>query len=186
MCSPSRRPRCWTARPITANALSLREGRPSQRPSCSLGARPRTKVPGAGDAADIWAMSPVWLRSVFLGAAIALIGSTSWRITGTAVVSNLAYYGMFLLGPSLQTMAALATLRRSKSPIRPIVATGAAYWIGASIAWVVGSNVAYMTVSEGAFTVEDEMLTWSWMWAVVFTAVIAIITGSVRAWQVRS
>jgi hypothetical protein len=43
-----------------------------------------------------------------------------------------------------------------------------------------------MTVSERPFAFEDEMLMWSWKWAVVFTAVIAIITGSVRAWRVRS
>jgi hypothetical protein len=131
-------------------------------------------------------MSLIWVRSVLLGVAIALIGSSSWRITGTGALSDLAYYGMFVVGPSLQTLAALAALRRWESPLRCVMAVGAAYWIGASIAWVVGSNVAYMTVSERPFTFEDEILVWSWTWAVVFTAVIAIITGSVRAWQLRS
>ncbi|MDA0160461.1 hypothetical protein OM076_09300 [Solirubrobacter ginsenosidimutans] len=54
-----------------------------------------------------------------------------------------------------------------------------------AFAWVVGSNAAYMTSSERPFTLEGETLAWCCTWAVIFTAVIAAITGSVRAWQLR-
>ncbi len=95
--------------------------------------------------------------------------------------------GRFPCPPSaLQTSVALAALRRRESPIRPVVAVGAVYWIGASIAWVIGSNAANMTDSERPFSLEDYILGWSWTWAVIFTAVIASVTSGVRAWQVRN
>jgi hypothetical protein len=131
-------------------------------------------------------MSSSWVRSLLLGISVALIGALWWLLIRTPVLPDFPLFTVFVAGPTLQTVIALGALRRSQSPVGQVLSAGAAYWVGASVGWVIGWNIADVVASDRGLTLSDGALAWSWTLAAMFTAAIAAVTGSVHLWRART
>jgi hypothetical protein len=103
------------------------------------------------------------------------------------IVADYALVAVFVLAPTLQTTAALATVRRSRNPIRPALVTGLSYWTGASICLVIEWTWIAKRGGQGDKTVAfvAGVMAWSWAMAAAFTIAIAAVTGTLYAWRIR-
>jgi hypothetical protein len=129
-----------------------------------------------------------WIRTLLLGIAASVVGPLVWISGGSPAFAEYDVVWIFTMGPALQTVAALAALRCSESPVERVLRTGVAYWAGATIGWVVvwADPITDVVPGTRAFSFVVNVVAWSWAMAGIFTLVIAGVTGSVHAWRARS
>ena len=124
-------------------------------------------------------MSLSWVKSCPLGVG-ASAGSALLWISGAAELAVYGFVAVFVAAPTHQTVAGLATPRRSENPVRSVLRVGVAFWAGASIGLAIGA-VEVGTGAQRAFAFTVDVLAWSLTLAAIFTAVIAALTGRQRA-----